>query len=123
MASLTETGHAFEVLMQELPGTISRSNVTLKSGTAFKIGDVLGKVTATGKYTVCDKVTPASDGSQTAVAVLLRDDDATSADVEGLVADFGCEINGKLLRYFTGSDAADKAAIAVDLAAKGVKVR
>lgn len=41
------------------------------SAATLKVGTVLGKVTATGKYKVCSPA--AADGSQTAAAVLLQD--------------------------------------------------
>lgn len=42
-------------------------------------GSVLGKITATGKYVL--SASAAADGSQTPVAILAEDADATSADV------------------------------------------
>ena len=53
---------------------------TLASG-AGVIADfsVLGKVTATGKYILCD--TGASDGSETPAAIAVYGGDATAADV------------------------------------------
>lgn len=41
------------------------------SGKTYAVGTVLGKVTATGKYKIC--VQTASDGSQTAAAVVVED--------------------------------------------------
>jgi hypothetical protein len=45
----------------------------------LKIGTVLGKVTATGKYKVA--LSAASDGSQTPVAVLIADSNGLSRDL------------------------------------------
>lgn len=68
-----------DVLKGDLGG-MSREAVTILSGEGvLAIGTVLGKVTASGKYVA--HVNGASDGSQTAVAVLIDAVDATSADV------------------------------------------
>lgn len=54
-------------------------NVTIVSGSGvIKRGTVLGKITASGKYTT--SLTAAADGSQTAVAIAADTVDATSAD-------------------------------------------
>lgn len=55
--------------------------ITVASGAgALQRGALLGVVTATGKAVACVKT--ASDGSQTPVAVLAYDIDATAADVD-----------------------------------------
>lgn len=45
----------------------------------LKVGTILGKVTATGKYKVADK--DAVDGSQTAAAVVIADVAGNSGDI------------------------------------------
>lgn len=72
---------------------INQLTVTLKSGTNFAKGTLLGKITASGKYTTWDNRTSgaATDGSQILVGVLLEGVDATSADELGVVG-----INGVL---------------------------
>lgn len=52
--------------------------ITLLSGQNLKRGAVLGKVTASGKYVL--SLSAASDGSQTPVAVLAIDCDASGGD-------------------------------------------
>lgn len=56
--------------------------VTIDTGTLTR-GTCLGKITATGKYVICNSAS--SDGSQSPVAILAEDADATSADVQALV--------------------------------------
>ena len=51
------------------------------TGGAFKRGTVLGLITASGKYTIATAA--ASDGSQTPVAILVDDVDASAADAIG----------------------------------------
>ena len=54
-------------------------NVTIVSGAGvIKRGTVLGKITASGKYTT--RLTASADGSQSAVAIAADTVDATSAD-------------------------------------------
>lgn len=57
-------------------------DVTITGGT-YKRGTVLGKVTASGAYTL--SVQTATDGSQNPVAILVDDRDASSGDLVGPV--------------------------------------
>lgn len=63
-------------------------------GTLLLRGTILGQVTASGKYVV--STSAASDGSQTAHAVLAADCDTSGGDVvapayfSGVFADFAC---------------------------------
>lgn len=63
---------------------IIKGGVTIVSG-AGKLarGTVLGRITASGKFTKCDST--ATDGSQIANCILYEDVDATSADVNAEV--------------------------------------
>ncbi|MBU0680112.1 MAG: head decoration protein [Proteobacteria bacterium] len=56
---------------------VTRSR-TLLTGLLYAEGTVLGKITASGKYTICDKA--AVDGSQAPLEILLAATDATLAD-------------------------------------------
>lgn len=57
-------------------------NITVLSGQGvLKRGTVVGRVTASGKY--IKSLAGASDGSQTNIAILADDVDATSADALG----------------------------------------
>lgn len=110
-------------ILTEANGHRSRANITIAAGAGILAPNtVLAKVTATGKY-VPAKAT-GSDGSQTAVAVLLYGVDASAADVwvAGLVRD--AEVNGKTLIYdpSIGTQALRLAADA-QLAAAGIIVR
>lgn len=57
---------------------IVTDSVTLITGQNLTRGALLGRITASGKYTLCN--TGAADGSQTPVAILAQDTDATAAD-------------------------------------------
>lgn len=57
-----------------------RESVTLNdSAQTLKVGAVLGKVTATGKYRLC--LSASADGSQTPAAILLADVNGNSGDI------------------------------------------
>lgn len=57
----------------------ARDKVTIISGQNLTIGTVLGKITASGKYT--QYAPGASNGSQTIAAILLEDSDASDGDL------------------------------------------
>jgi hypothetical protein len=74
-----------DVLSMEGDDGYSRDTVTIASGAGvLEVGEVLGKITADGKFVSSPET--GSDGSETAVAVLLDNVDATSADVTARVA-------------------------------------
>lgn len=123
VSSMTEKNYAEEVVLSEAPGRRSREVVTLLTGRAYKAGEVLGKITSGGKYTICDNVTPASNGSQNAVAVLLQDVDATGGDQPGLVLDCDAEVKADLLVYIGTADNTAKAAQRTNLRTVGIKTR
>jgi hypothetical protein len=126
MTTFTEGRHAAEFVLSEAEGTRSRDNVTLEGGFTdagvLKAGTVLGKLTSGGKYVA----SPASgsDGSQTAVAVLLYPADLADGDVEAAVVSRDAEVNGNCLEYEATVDTDnEKAAKATQLAAVGIIVR
>lgn len=124
---MTEKVHAEEVVLSEANGYRSRETITLKSGRAYEVGDVLGKITSEGadkgKYKLADNQTPASDGSQTAVAVLLRDADASLADANGVILARDAEVKAQVLNYATNTTYENKALIHASLATAGIIVR
>ncbi|MEC5321119.1 head decoration protein [Brenneria populi subsp. brevivirga] len=63
------------------PLQLVTDNVTIAIGATatYKRGTVLGKITASGKYTL--SLSTATDGSEDPVAILVDDADATAADV------------------------------------------
>ena len=68
---------------------------TLASGGNLATGTVVGKVTATGKMV---QLAPgASDGSETAAAILLGDLDASAADEPGIFFEHGVAIDAYLV--------------------------
>ena len=78
MPVLTEPPSMGDVLKYEVNPNYSREVVTLLAGMPYPVGSVLGKITASGKYTLSPAT--GADGSQVATAVLLYAVDATLAD-------------------------------------------
>lgn len=72
---------------------------TLAAGNNLKRGTVLGKITASKKYTL--SLTAVNDGSQAADVILTHDADATSGDVEVLVY-VGGQFNKNAVTYGAG---------------------
>lgn len=69
---------------QQYPTRLTRETVTIASATSnnLQCGQVLGRITANGKYTAWSPT--ANDGSENAVAILLSDVDARTADKEAV---------------------------------------
>lgn len=82
MTTLVEGTHPGGFLVWEAFRDYTRETITVAAGT-HQPGTVLGKITASGKYTV---LTPgASNGSQNAAGILWGQADATDADAPGVV--------------------------------------
>ena len=119
MPVLTQGYQTGEFLVSEAPGERSRDvvTVTVAGAVALPSGTVLGKITASGKY--IKYLDGASDGSQTAAAVLLTACPGTNGDYKCAVFNMDAEVIGAVLNGGAGVDANGKA----DLLALGIKVR
>lgn len=92
---INEGRHTGEHIISEANGTRSRDVVTLIEGQNLGAGTVLGRITASGKYTILAPA--ASDGSEAAAAVLYDAVDATAGDLPAVVHQRDCEVAlGKL---------------------------
>jgi hypothetical protein len=124
MQTFTEHPRQLAFLLSEAPGTLSRDVVTVLSGAGIlEAGTVLAKVTASSKYVKA--VDAAADGSQTAVAVLARRVDATSADVtDALVVANDAEVKDDMLIFDASvSDATKRNTKLTQLRAVNIKSR
>jgi hypothetical protein len=83
MAALVKAPTEGDLLKFDLDKNYTREVVTLLAGTSYKLGSVLGQITASGKYQLSPDT--GSDGSQTAAAVLVEAVDATGGDKAGVV--------------------------------------
>lgn len=126
MTALTMSPTLGDLLKYELNASYSRETVTLKAGTNYALGSVLGKITASGKYRLSPAAAVTGDeGAEAAVAVLIQAVDATAADKTGLVVARGPAILSKAALVFDASvdQPAEKAAKHAQLATAGVVPR
>ena len=126
MPVLTMAPTLGDLLKYELNGNYSRETVTLKAGTNYTLGSVLGKITASGKYRLSPAAQFAGDeGAETAIAVLIEAVDATDADKAGLVVARGPVILSKAALVLDASvdDASKTAAKHAELSAVGLVAR
>lgn len=121
MTTLNESNHAAEYLVSEASGTRSREAITVISGQNLAAGTVLGKITASDKYTLHNNA--ASDGSESAVAILRDAVDASAGDAAGVITARDSEVDGALLTWKSGISVANKTAGIAALAAVGIIVR
>ena len=116
--NLSQTG---EFVRSLEGGSISLDKITLILGQNLKAGTVLGKITASGKYTLHDNA--AADGSQNAAAVLFQDCDASAADKATVAVTRLAELNANHLTYKAGITGPNKTAAIAALAALNIIVR
>ena len=98
MAPLTQSPTMGDVLKYSENPNYTNESVTLLTGTNYKVGSVLGKITASGKYKLA--AVGAVDGSAVAVAVLLTAADATAGDATGVILARGPAIVSKAALVF-----------------------
>jgi hypothetical protein len=84
-------------------GTNSRS-ITLITGQNLKRGSLLGRITASGKYTL--SLAAAADGSEVPKVILAEDTDASAAD-KVTVAYFAGHFDENRVIFGTGQTAAN----------------
>jgi hypothetical protein len=121
MPTLTEGRHTGGFLVWEASRDYCREVVTIAAGTLAP-GTVLGKITVGGKYAAHDP--DASDGTETAVAVLWDTADASAGDAPAVAIVRGPASGNRHALVFAGTpDAAEGAAAHAALAAAGVSGR
>lgn len=120
MTVLNETNHAGEFMVSEANGTRSRDAGVLASGEDLVAGTVVGKVAASGKFAQHDP--SASDGSESASAILFAGVDASTADAPCVVIARDAEVNGGEIVWPDGIAAQDKTDGIAFLATVGIKV-
>ena len=126
MPTLTKGPTLGDLLKYELDGSYNRETVTLKAGTNYPLGAVLGKITASSKYRLSPAAQVVGDeGAETATAVLIEAVDASAADAVGLIVARGPTIVSKDALVFDASvdQAAEKAAKHTQLVAVGIVPR
>lgn len=123
MTTVYEGSYAGEFVLSEAEHGRSRDNITIASGSGvIQPGDVLGKITASGKYK--KSTDTGTDGGQTAVAVALYGTDATSADKKIAAITRAAQVKAVELTYDASvNDATKRGTKATQLAAVGIIVR
>ena len=121
MPTLTEGRHAGGFLVWEAFRDYCREVVTIDAG-VLEPGTVLGKITVGGKYVAHDP--DATDGSETAVAVLWGKADASAGDVPAVALIRGPAIVNRHDLVFAGTPSEPEITAAhAALAAAGILVR
>lgn len=126
MPVLTMAPTLGDLLKFELNASYCRESVTLKAGTSYLLGAVLGRITATGKYRLAPAAEVVGDeGAEVALAVLIEAVDATGGDKTGLIVARGPAIVSKSALVFDTSvdQPAETAAKQAELAAVGIVPR
>lgn len=123
MATLTEGRVTAAYILSEANGQRSRDAAKIASGAGKVLpGTILGKVTASGKFK--PHAPAASDGTETAVAILYSEVDATSADAACVITARDSEVKVGELIYNAATDTGPEiAAVHTSLAAVGIIVR
>ena len=101
--------------------TLSLDKGVLISGQNLNVGTVLGKITASGKYTLHNAA--ATDGSEVASAILYNTIDATAGDTDTTVLTRFAEVAEAKLIFKSGISAPNKAAAIAALATHNIIVR
>ena len=115
-----------DLIKRESDPDYTRETVTLKAGTAYPLGAVLGRVTATGIYALSSAAsTTGQEGAEIACAVLLHPVAASDTDTQAVVLARGRVIVADRALAFDASvtDAAAQSLKHQQLAAHGIVVR
>ena len=126
MPVLTSAPTLGDLLKFELNASYTRETVTLKAGTSYPLGSVLGRIIASGEFRLSPAAEVVGDeGAEAAIAVLLEAVDATDAAVTGLIAARGPVIVADAALAFDASvdQPAERTAKIVQLAAMGLVAR
>jgi hypothetical protein len=126
MSVLTMAPTLGDLLKFECNPSYCREVVTLKAGTNYPLGAVLGRITASGHYRLAPAALVAGDeGAETASAVLIETVDASAGDAVGVVLARGPVILSQLALTFDASVdlPAERTAKIIQLAAQGLVVR
>jgi hypothetical protein len=126
MPVLTASPTLGDLLKFELNASYSRETVTLKAGTSYPLGAVLGRITAGGEYRLSPAAEVVGDeGAEVAVAILLQGVDAADGAATGLIAARGPVIlaDGALVFDASVDQPAERAAKVSQLAALGLVAR
>jgi hypothetical protein len=115
-----------DLIKRESDPDYTRESVTLKAGTAYPLGAVLGRITATGVYAFSPATsTTGIEGAEIACAVLLHPVAASDTDTQAVVLARGQVIVADRALVFDASvtNAAAQSLKHQQLTAHGIVVR
>jgi len=115
-----------DLIKRESDPDYTRETVTLKAGTSYPLGAVLGRITATGVYAFSPAAsTIGLEGAEIACAVLLHPVAASATDTQAVILARGQVIVADRALAFDASvtDAAAQSLKHQQLAAHGIVVR
>ena len=121
MPTLTQPNNLGDGILWEQDSDYSREKVTVISGQNLAVLTVVGKITASGKYTALNPA--ATDGSEAAAGIMVADCDATAADKEGAIIARDAMIAPDNLVWPAGITGSQKTTALEELAALGIIVR
>lgn len=103
----------------EEEGKYSRKTITVASGNSVACLEVVGKITATGKYAPLDQ--DATDGTEVAAGIMVASVDATLADQSGVIINDQAMAVMDNLVWPADIDAGEKTTAIAELEALGIK--
>jgi hypothetical protein len=120
MAAITESAYLGDLVKYEESHRYSRKQETVASGQNLGLGTVVGRKTSDNKIYALNPV--ATDGTQTAVGVLIEAVDATLLDKDGLILARHAIVADKSLVWPVGITNPQKIAALAQLEASGILV-
>lgn len=119
MAVKTEPNSLGDGLKWEEDNDYSRRKVTIASGNSVSLLQVVGKITASGKYAPLNPA--AADGTEAAAGIMTLAVDASAADKEGVIIEREALVAMDNLVWPAGITAPQKTAAIAQLEALGIK--
>jgi hypothetical protein len=121
--SITENERLGDLLKYEADKNYCREVVTVASGQDLKLGTVVGIKTATDEVKIVSTNDEETDGSETAIGVILEDVDATSGEKKSLIIARGAIVASNVVIYPAGATDPQKKKIVKDLEIRGIVIR
>jgi len=97
----------------------SRRKITVASGNSVVALEVVGQITASGKFAPLDQ--DATDGTEAAAGIMVADIDASAADMAGVIIESDALVAMDNLVWPDDIDAGEKTAAIAQLVALGIK--
>lgn len=123
MKTFTEPNNLGDLLKYEADKNYCREVVTVAQGQNLKLGTILGIVTATDQVKAVSLDAEETDGTYTAIGVLLEDIDATSEAKKALMVTRDAIVASGCVIFPSSATADQKKKITKDLEARGLVIR